>query len=117
MKRLLFVTGLVMLSGLSYGQASRSAAVASQDAAMSVASQQALVKQYCIGCHNDTTKSGDFSFEKIDMSHPDQHAQQVEKVILKLRTGMMPPAGRPRPNPETVKAFTSALEAEIDRVA
>lgn len=119
MKRVL--VGVVMLSALAYAQSSSTMSAASQQAqslsAMSVASQQALVNQYCAGCHNDRLKSGDFSFAKVDLAHPDQHAQQLEKVFLKLRTGMMPPAGRRRPDQETVKSFTSALEAEIDRVA
>jgi len=84
----------------------------------SLASQAALVNQYCAGCHNDKLASGGFSFARIDLANPDQNAAQAEKVILKLRTGMMPPAGMPRPNDaNTLKSFAAALEDRIDQAA
>src|SRR3954449_9014106 len=114
------LAGVVMVSALAYTFSSGTMSAASQQTQplrMSLESQKELVNQYCVGCHNDKVKSGDFSFTSVDFAHPDQHAQRFEKVILKLRTGMMPPAGRPRPNPETIKGFVSALEADIDRAA
>jgi hypothetical protein len=109
----------LILVALACVNSSAAISVASQPQAseMSVDAQRALVNQYCVGCHNDRVKSGDFSFATVDLAHPDQSAQRFEKVILKLKTGMMPPAGRPRPQPETIKSFTSALESEIDRAA
>jgi len=119
MKKLLvaILMVLALMFAQSLGTTSAAPRQTSSSTAMSVESQQAMVKQYCAGCHNDKLKSGDFSFASVDFTHPDQHAEQFEKVILKLRTGMMPPAGRPRPNPDVARAFTSALEAGIDRAA
>src|SRR4051794_23237095 len=88
-----------------------------QSVEMPLVARRALVNQYCVGCHNDKLKSGGFSFTTVDLERPDQSAAQFEKVSLKLRTGMMPPAGRPRPTQETIKSFTSTLEAQIDRAA
>ncbi len=85
--------------------------------AMSVEARETFVNEHCVYCHDESLRTGGFSFGDVDLAHPDQNAEQVEKVILKLRTGMMPPAGAPRPNPDTVNAFTLALEADIDRVA
>jgi hypothetical protein len=82
-----------------------------------VAAQQALVKQYCAGCHNDRLKSGGFSFSKVDLARPEQNSEQSEKVIRKLRAGMMPPAGMPRPARATIDNFANSLESEIDTVA
>src|SRR5215510_16590526 len=70
----------------------------SQNEATTVESQRALVNQYCSGCHNDNVKSGGFSFTSVDIAHPEQNAEKVEKVIRKLRSGMMPPAGARRPD-------------------
>ncbi len=81
------------------------------------ASQRALVNQYCLGCHNDKLKSGGFSWTKLDLAHLDQNAEQAEKVIRKVRVGLMPPPGMPRPDAATVKAFAGALEASIDQAA
>lgn len=83
----------------------------------SVESQRALVDKYCVGCHNEKLKSGGFSWVKIDLAHPDQDAAEMEKAIRKLRAGMMPPAGMPRPDPATLGAFASALETKIDQAA
>jgi len=64
---------------------------------LSVSSQRALVNQYCAGCHNDKVQSGGFSWTQVDLAHPGQTAEQLEKVIRKVRVGMMPPPGMPRP--------------------
>lgn len=86
-------------------------------ARMPVEAQQSLVKEFCLGCHNDQFRSGDLSFAAIDFSRPERHAEQLERVILKLRTGMMPPSGRPRPSDDRIKGLASALEAGIDSAA
>ena len=58
-----------------------------------------LVNQYCAGCHNDKLKSGGFSLAKLDLAHPEQNAEQAEKVIRKVRAGMMPPPACRGPMP------------------
>jgi mono/diheme cytochrome c family protein len=79
--------------------------------------ERALVEQYCAGCHNERNNSGGFSFSQLDLAHPALNADQAEKVILKVRTGLMPPAGRPRPSAAALQAFASALEARVDAEA
>src|SRR5439155_13418763 len=83
----------------------------------SIESQRALVDLYCVGCHNDKLKSGGFSWTALDLSHPDQNVELAEKVIHKLRAGMMPPAGARRPDPAAAKALAAALETRIDQAA
>jgi hypothetical protein len=78
---------------------------------------RALVNQYCAGCHNEKLTSGGFSWTKLDVDHPEQNADQAEKVIRKVRAGLMPPAGAPRPDAPTMKAFAAAMETSIDRAA
>src|SRR5690349_14257512 len=92
-------------------------AVGQTNTTMSVADQQALVSKYCTGCHNDRAKVGGFSWTTIDLADPGQNVHQTEKVIRKLRAGMMPPAGRPRPERVAINAFASALETAVDRSA
>jgi mono/diheme cytochrome c family protein len=87
------------------------------DSLSSATAQRALVDKYCAGCHNDKLKSGGFSWAKVDLTHPDQNAEQLEKVIRMLRAGMMPPPGLPRPDAATVKAFATELENGIDRAS
>ena len=98
----------ILATGVAWGQSATT---------MPVASQQALVTKYCAGCHGDKTASGGFSWSKVDLANPDQNAPQAEKVIRKLRAGMMPPAGMPRPDAATLKSFVSSIETTIDQKA
>src|SRR5271169_4181833 len=76
-----------------------------------------LIDQYCVGCHNERLKSGGFSWTNVDLAHPEQSAELTEKVIRKVRAGLMPPAGLPRPDAARMKAFAATLETSIDRAA
>jgi cytochrome c553 len=116
MKGTLVAGGVVLLSAALFCGQTASAQVASGQAA-SADPQRAFVNQYCAGCHNDKLKSGGFSFAKLDLAHPDQNAEQAEKVVRKLRAGMMPPAGVPRPNAAAQKNFLATLEANLDQSA
>jgi hypothetical protein len=103
---------LVLSGVLSY-----MALVQAQPPAPSIAEQRALTTQYCAGCHNDKLKSGGMTLTKLDLTHPEQNAELSEKVIRKVRAGLMPPAGLPRPDLTTMSAFAGALEQSIDRFA
>ena len=92
-------------------------AVSAQTGAPPPASNRALMDQYCVGCHNDKLKSGGLALNKLDLSKPAENAETWEKVVRKLRSGLMPPAGARRPAPAALNAFASALETGIDQVA
>jgi len=79
--------------------------------------QRALVDQYCGGCHNDRLKSGGFSWSQIDLNRPDQNVAMAERVLRKMKSGLMPPAGSPRPGSVNMKEFVSVLESRIDQAA
>jgi len=80
----------------------------------SVESQRALVSQYCAACHNENLKSGGFSWADVDLAHPEGNADRLEKVIKKVRAGMMPPGKSPRPDAATLKAFVLGIESRLD---
>src|SRR5687767_6371608 len=52
------------------------------------AAQTALVKQYCVTCHNDRAKAGTLSLASFDAANAADHAETAEKMIRKLRAGM-----------------------------
>ncbi len=79
--------------------------------------ERALVKQYCAGCHNDSFKSGGMSLTRLNVAQPGQSAELAEKVIRKLRTGLMPPPGLPKPAPAAIQQLVATLENGIDRAA
>ena len=82
-----------------------------------VARQRALVDQYCVGCHNAKLKTANLLLDQLDFAHLGDHAEIAEKVVRKLRAGMMPPTGRPRPDPATRESLISWMENELDRTA
>ncbi len=79
--------------------------------------QRAVIEQYCVVCHNQKLKTAGLFLDKLVVAPVGDHAEQWEKVVRKLRAGMMPPSGMPRPNPATYEALTEALENDLDRAA
>jgi mono/diheme cytochrome c family protein len=84
---------------------------------MTPVEQNALVKQYCVTCHNDRAKAGTLSLAAFDAASVIGHPETAEKMIRKLRAGMMPPAGARRPDAATIAGLATALETRIDRAA
>jgi cytochrome c551/c552 len=93
------------------------AAMAHGQAPNSLLSQRAILDQYCVTCHNQKLKTAGLMLDKLDLAHVGEHAEPWEKVVRKLRAGMMPPAGLPRPSSAAYEALTVALENELDRAA
>jgi Protein of unknown function (DUF1592)/Protein of unknown function (DUF1588)/Protein of unknown function (DUF1587)/Protein of unknown function (DUF1585)/Protein of unknown function (DUF1595) len=85
--------------------------------ALPVEAQNTLVGQYCAGCHSERTKSGGLVLAGFDAATIDQHPDVAEKMIRKLRTGMMPPPSARRPDAATTGAFVNALETRMDAAA
>jgi hypothetical protein len=95
-----------------------SAAGYAQTAAVSpTGSPQAFLNQYCTTCHNPTVKAGQLDLKSLDLVNVVPHAETWEKVVRKLRTGMMPPANVSRPSRTVLDAFAAGLEAQLDRAA
>jgi hypothetical protein len=81
------------------------------------AQEQALLNQYCITCHNEKLKTAGLMLDKLDFAHPGPNADVWEKVVRKVRAGMMPPGGAPRPDRATMDAFAAKLETALDHAA
>jgi hypothetical protein len=77
----------------------------------------ALVRQYCVACHNDAAMTGNLSLESFEVEAAAEMAETAEKMIRKLRAGMMPPRGMPRPGGDSLQALVDALESTIDAAA
>jgi hypothetical protein len=79
--------------------------------------QRALLDKYCVTCHNDRLKTANLSLQALDLTTIADHAEVWEKVIRKLRAGVMPPPNLPRPPLADYEGLRDWLEAEIDRAA
>ena len=93
------------------------AAPARPAAGQAAAEGRALLDRYCVTCHSDRLLTGGLSLEHVDAGDPTANAQVLEKVVRKLRDGLMPPAGRPRPDAAALDAFVAGLETAIDAAA
>src|SRR5216117_2111241 len=100
-KTLILGVLLLIYSGLAFGQNA----------------PRALLDQYCVTCHNEKAKTAGLTLDKMDPSRVSADTEAWEKVVRKLRAGMMPPQGMPRPNAAAYEALTVALEGELDRAA
>ena len=121
--------GFVMAAGLTAGglaQAGQSQAPASvpesasSDRASEIADHAALLGRYCLTCHTQRmVERGTVpvELESADLGSVPAQAEIWEKVIRKVRTGTMPPLGRPRPDAAAADRFAAWLETEIDRAA
>jgi len=79
-----------------------------------------LFNRYCLTCHNETEAERGtvpVAFEGLDLADVRGDVEIWEQVVRKMRAGVMPPAGRPRPDVSAHEEFVSWLEAELDMVA
>ncbi len=76
---------------------------------------QTVLRRYCVTCHNANLQTAGLSLDALDIARVGDHAETWEKVVRKLRTGTMPPVGRPRPDRTTYTALASMLETSLDR--
>ena len=76
-----------------------------------------IVRQYCQVCHNNVMLTGNLSMEDFAVENVADAAETGERMINKLRAGMMPPPGMPRPGPDTLLALVETLEDDIDAAA
>ena len=79
--------------------------------------QRALLDRYCITCHSERLRTAGLTLETLDLEHVGESAEVWEKVLRKLRTGTMPPAGVPHPPQGESASFVSSVEAALDRSA
>jgi hypothetical protein len=92
-------------------------------AAAQVPPQRVLLDRYCVGCHSQRGKAAGqeparkLTLDDLDIAHIGEHAEVWERVVRKMRAGMMPPAGARRPDKPAYTEFVTWLENELDRGA
>lgn len=116
----LFLTALTLRAGEVLPTPSTTTVAAvpvSPDTPMSYETQDKVIEQYCGSCHNNDDLKGELSFDNFTAANAGQQAEIAEKVVRKLRTGMMPPAGFDQPDAATRMALVTALETTLDAAA
>src|ERR1700689_1227167 len=81
--------------------------------------QRSFVDRYCAACHSQRAKTAGLNsarlltLDGLDLSHASEHPETAETVVRKLRAGMMPPSGAPRPDAATLESFLTSLENDL----
>ena len=111
------IVGLVGigLAGVTYLQASQQGP--SSPSPSPGSAERALLNRYCVTCHNERLKTAGLMLDKMDVEKVSEGAEVWEKVVRKLRTGAMPPAGMPRPDEAAYDSFAGYLETALDSAA
>jgi hypothetical protein len=78
---------------------------------------KAVVADYCSDCHDEISRSGDVVLDANAFDDIGAHAELLERVVRKLRSGTMPPPENPRPSDTTYERVTAYLEFALDRAA
>jgi hypothetical protein len=76
--------------------------------------QWPLLGRYCADCHNTVDWAGGLSLEDVTPDSVTEDPAMWEKAVRKLRTGMMPPPGKPRPSRTEIDALSGFLETRLD---
>ena len=116
-RRLLALLGFswLLFVALAAQSAERSAVTSARSGAADP--YRPIVDQYCVTCHSESLKTGGLVLQGLDSSRPGDHADVWEKVIRKIRAGVMPPQGSKRPDDATMHALVRGLEQGLDRAA
>jgi cytochrome c551/c552 len=115
MKKLIVIGCLVFICIVSLSR--ETVGLQSASSTESVASQRVLVDQYCVSCHNEKRKTAGIALDKLDIAHISNNPEVWEKIVHKVRAGMQPPSGSPRPDRATLETFVVWIENELDRNA
>jgi mono/diheme cytochrome c family protein len=112
----LSVVGLALTLGIVPSIAAEQPPVAPASSS-SASDHRATIARYCVGCHNQRTKSGGLALEAMDYDNLPAGAAVWEKSVKKLRVGMMPPQGAPQPDAATRRELVTWLTTTLDRAA
>src|SRR5262245_29688951 len=110
---------LLIVAGVCLTAAGSGSATAPQTPALGAGPVAAgpargVLDTYAVTCHNSRLKTAGLQLDSLDIGDVAAHAEQWEKVVTKLRTGEMPPPGRPRPDAATYQATVAMLERQLD---
>ena len=118
MKRFLYAGAfLLLITGLALVQTRMVGQTPAQNPTQSTVATDphgAMIKTYCLGCHNARLKTAGVMFDTMDFGHPTVNADVWEKVLRRLRGRLMPPPGSPQPPQADIDAFATWMQTALD---
>jgi len=118
-RRILIWAGMVLAgcAPAASQQSGNAAPPSTKSVGQSSLTDRALLDRYCVACHNEKSATAGLMLDKLNPEKAGQDAEVWEKVVRKLRTRAMPPAGRPRPDAPGYNSLIAHLETDLDRAA
>ena len=114
----IFATAFALLAATADAQGPRTKSPAARPTPTPAgAYTNELVSDYCSSCHHEGQKSGGVSLESFDATKVTADKELGERIVKKLRTGLMPPPGAKRPEGDEAKVMVEYLEGRLDRAA
>jgi hypothetical protein len=75
-----------------------------------------VFKKSCLPCHNDRNPSGGLNLRAfMSPESVASHRAEWERIILRVRTGEMPPKGIPRPPATEIEALMRYVQGEFEK--
>ena len=115
MKNRLLIAGALWLGAVAGVFPQTAGSGASNTAARPVSAHRDVIATYCTSCHNQRLKTAGLALDRLDLDDVAGSAETWEKVVRKVRGGLMPPAGARQPDTRTRDAFATSIETELDR--
>ena len=102
--------GVGMFAGSPASSQLSALQIPASPAQATVAPNREFLTRNCVACHNQRLKAAGWRWTTSTCRRLARTPAMWEKVVRKLRTGAMPPAGRPRPDAAEALAFVASLE-------
>ena len=115
MKNRLLIVAALWLGAVTWAFPQSAGPGTTSPAATPPSANREIVTTYCASCHNERLKTAGLALDRIDVDHIAGSPEVWEKVVRKVRGGLMPPAGARRPDARTRDAFVTSIETELDR--
>ena len=115
MKNRLLIVGALWLGAVTGVFPQSAGSGATNPAAPPVSAPRDVIATYCTSCHNQRLRTAGLTLDSINVDDVAGSAEIWEKVVRKVRGGLMPPAGARQPDAPTRDAFVTSIEAELDR--
>src|SRR5262245_2809223 len=114
LSRFVAAAASLLLIGVCHPAANGAVERVARQPGAAVIPDRTLIDRYCVSCHNPRTKSGNLVLQGRDTSRVADDAETWEKVVRKLRGGLMPPPGMPRPDQASYDGLLTALQRALD---
>src|SRR5262245_25525573 len=116
---LILATGLIVSAQSTQRTATPTPAASSTrpTAPPAYEAQKEVLEYYCVECHNKTARTANLAIDTLNIARVGENVAEWERIVRKLRAGMMPPAGQERPDKATYTGLITWLENELDRAA